>query len=227
MSLIQLRNELESFCRNRGVVAFGITEMKCVNTDDTALAPETFTRLPFAISLAVRLSSEVLATLTNHPNILYEHHYRQLNFTLDRIALELVWRLQQSEYNALPIPASQIVDWKNQRGHLSHKRIAIAAGLGWLGRNNLLVTPEFGAQVRLVTILTDLPLEAGSKINQDCGNCYRCVEICPAQAIKENPADFDHHACFEKLKEFQRQRYVHQFICGLCVRACAGPNPYR
>lgn len=227
MSLIQLRTELESFCRNRGVVAFGVAAIKDVNTSDSSLAPGTFVRLPFAISLAVRLSSEVLATLTDHPNILYEHHYRQLNFALDRIALELVWRLQQSGYNALPIPASQITDWETQRGHLSHKRVAIAAGLGWLGRNNLLVTPEFGAQVRLITILTDLPLEPASPLKQNCGNCYQCVEICPAQAIKESPADFDHRVCFEKLKEFQRQRFVHQFICGLCVRACPGPNPYR
>lgn len=227
MSLIQLRTELESFCRNRGVVAFGVAEMKDINTSDAALPPETFTRLPFAISLAVPLSSEVLATLTDHPNILYEHHYRQLNFALDRIALELVWRLQQSGYNALPIPASQIVDWENQRAHLSHKRVALAAGLGWLGRNNLLITPEFGAQVRLVTVLTDLPLDPGAPLKQDCGSCYRCVEVCPAQAIKENPAEFDHRACFEKLKEFQRQHFVHQFICGLCVRACPGQNTYR
>lgn len=227
MSLIQLRTELESFCRNRGVVAFGVAAIKDVNTSDSSLAPETFARLPFAISLAIRLSSEILATLTDHPNILYEHHYRQLNFALDRIALELVWRLQQSGYNALPIPASQITDWETQRGHLSHKRVAIAAGLGWLGRNNLLVTPEFGAQVRLITILTDLPLESASPLKQDCGNCYQCVEICPAQAIKESPADFDHRACFEKLKEFQCHRFVHQLICGLCVRACLGANPYR
>lgn len=226
MSLIQLRTELESLCRSRGVVAFGVAETARLHPASSALPAETFTRLPFALSLAVRVSPEVLATLAGHPNRLYEHHYRQLNFALDRIALEVVWRLSQAGYRALPIPASQLVDWENQRGHLSHKQVALAAGLGWLGRNNLLVTPEFGAQVRLVTVLTDLPLEPGAPLSRDCGECYRCIEVCPARAIKEKPEEFDHRACFEKLKEFQRKRLVAQYICGLCVRACPGTNPY-
>ncbi len=222
MSLIQLRAELESFCRNRGVVAFGVAETRDINTTDSFLPAETFTRLPYCISLALRLSGEVLNTLSDHPTPLYEHHYRQVNFALDRIALELTWKLQQAGYNALPIPASQIVDWENQRAHLSHKRVALAAGIGWLGRNNLIVTPELGSQVRLVTVLTDFPLDPGAPLQQDCGSCYNCLAVCPAQAIKEKPEEFDHHACMEKLKEFQRQRFVNQFICGLCVRACPG-----
>ncbi len=224
MSLIQLRSELEAFSRGRGISLFGVAELNQVNTDEFLLPRDTFQRLPFAISLAVRVAPETLATITDRPTPLYEHHYRQLNFALDRIALELVWRLLQLGYTGLAIPASQIVDWENQRAHLSHKRIAIAAGIGFLGRNNLLVTPEFGAQVRLVTVLTDLPLDPGAPLKQDCGNCYRCLAVCPAKAIKENPAEFDHRACLEKLKEFQRQRFVNQFICGLCVRACA-PSP--
>ncbi|MGQ9708551.1 MAG: 4Fe-4S double cluster binding domain-containing protein [bacterium] len=222
MSLIHFRTELEALCRNREVVLFGVARLTQIKTDDFLLPPETITHLPFALCLGMRLSSAVLDRLTDHPDLLYEHHYRQLNFALDRVALELTNRLQNWGYNALPIPASQVIDWQNRRAHLSHKRVAISAGLGWLGRNNLLVTPEFGAQVRLVTILTDLPMEPGVPLKQDCGNCRRCIAACPANAIKEEPEDFDHLGCFEKLKGFQRDHYVHQFICGLCVRACSG-----
>ncbi|MEO0071145.1 MAG: reductive dehalogenase domain-containing protein [candidate division WOR-3 bacterium] len=222
MSLIQLRSDLETFCRSRGVVAFGVAELKSIKIEDFLLPKETLNRMPFAISLVMRLSYEVLITITDHPNQLYEHHYRQVNFALDRVALEVANRLQQSGYRALPVPASQIVDWQNQRGHLSHKRIAIASGLGWLGRNNLLVTPEFGAQVRLVTVLTDFPLEPGAPLSGNCGTCRGCIPACPAKAIKESAKDFDFRACFEKLKEFQRLRYVNQFICGICVRVCRG-----
>lgn len=222
MSLIQLRTELESLCRARGIALFGIADLRKMKTDDFLLPQETFQKLPYALSLAIPLSKPVLDLLTDHPNLLYEHHYRQLNFTLDRVALDLTLYLQNYDYAALPIPASQVVDWQNQRGHLSHKRIAIAAGLGWRGRNNLLVTPKYGAQVRLVTILTDLELEPGIPLNQDCGQCQRCITACPANAIREKPEEFDHQACFQKLKEFQRQHYVHQFICGLCVSVC-GP----
>lgn len=220
MSLVQIRAELETLCRSRGAVCFGIAELAQVKTDDFLLPSETIARLPYAISIGLPVFPEVLATLTDHPNQLYEHHYRQVNFALDRLALEVGNRIHQLAYNALPIPASQIVDWERQRGHLSHKRIAIAAGLGWLGRNNLVVTPEFGAAVRLVTVLTDLRLEPGSPLTANCGDCRRCLAACPANAIKERPEDFDHEACFQLLKEFQRKRFVSQFICGLCVQAC-------
>jgi len=222
MSLIQLRAELEALCRNRGAVGFGVAELSQLRTDDSLLPAETLQRLPYAISIAMRVSPMVLATLTDHPNLLYEHHYRQINFALDRLALAVANRLQQLDYGALPIPASQLVDWEGQRAHLSHKRVALAAGLGWLGRNNLVVTPDYGAQVRLVTVLTDLRLEPGSPLSQDCGSCQACLAVCPAQAIKLSPEQFDHQRCFELLKEFQRKRFVSQFICGLCVRACPG-----
>ncbi|MEO0082378.1 MAG: reductive dehalogenase domain-containing protein, partial [candidate division WOR-3 bacterium] len=181
------------------------------------------------------------ATLDGRPNQLYEHHYRQLNFALDRLALALTEHIQSLGKKALPIPASQIVDWQNQRGHLSHKRVAVAAGLGWLGRNNLLVTPEFGAQVRLVTVLTDLPPEGditrfhpgnwervpSPEQPSACDSCRACIAACPAHAVGETPADFNHLACYEQLKEFQRRRYVSQYICGLCVRACTGTKHQR
>jgi epoxyqueuosine reductase QueG len=123
---------------------------------------------------------------------------------------------------ALPIPASQIIDWERQQAHLSHKKIGRLAGLGWIGRNNLLVNPEFGAQFRLVTVLTNMPLKPDKPLESDCGECRRCLSCCPAAAIKEKQEDFDHKACFNKLKEFRRSGIVSQFICGVCVKACRG-----
>ncbi|MEO0087241.1 MAG: 4Fe-4S double cluster binding domain-containing protein, partial [candidate division WOR-3 bacterium] len=60
--------------------------------------------------------------------------------------------------------------------------------------------------------------------NLDCGDCYACINICPAGAIKEKKEDFDHLKCFEKLKEFQKKGYVGQYICGLCVKVCKGKS---
>jgi len=238
--------EIRQLCLEGGAVIVGACRLADVRTDDVLLPKAVLDRLPFAISMAMGVSSTVLDSLEDRPNQLYEHHYRQVNFALDRLALALANRVQAQGCAALPIPASQLVDWQNQRGHLSHKRVAVAAGLGWLGRNNLLVTPEYGAQVRLVTVLTDLPLETrletmdrGQPAHHDsesgvrspkpkvpapssCGSCRACVSACPAHAIAETPAEFNHQACFELLKEFQRKRFVSQHICGLCVRACRG-----
>ncbi len=216
------REALAELCRSRGAVGFGVCRLSDIRTDDFLLPAQTLLDLPFAVSVALHLSPAVLGTLEDHPNQLYEHHYRQVNFALDRLALDLASVIQNLGAQALPVAASQLVDWQNQRGHLSHKRIAVGAGLGWLGRNNLLVTPRFGAQVRLVTVLTDLELEPDRPLENGCGSCHACVSACPAKAIGETPAEFKHLDCFALLKEFQTKRYVSQYICGLCVRAC-GP----
>jgi epoxyqueuosine reductase QueG len=122
----------------------------------------------------------------------------------------------------LPIPASQIVDWKNQRGHLSHKHVSRLAGLGWIGRNNLLVNEKFGSRIRLLTILTDLPLATDSPLSKDCGSCRACQSVCPVGAIKDRPEDFDHLQCYEQLKVFSKTLHFSHHICGICVKACRG-----
>jgi epoxyqueuosine reductase QueG len=114
------------------------------------------------------------------------------------------------------------VDWQKQSAHLSHKKIGYLAGIGWMGRNNLLVNERLGSQFRLVTILTNMPLRVNSPSRKDCGDCRLCVRICPARAIKDNPSDFEHLMCFEKLREFQKQKLVDQYICGVCVKVCKG-----
>jgi epoxyqueuosine reductase QueG len=218
------RETLEDLCRSRAAVGFGVCRLSDIRTDDFLLPAQTIRDLPLAVSVALHLSPAVLGTLEDHPNQLYEHHYRQVNFALDRLALDLATLIQSFGAQALPIAASQLVDWQNQRGHLSHKRIAVGAGLGWLGRNNLLVTPRFGAQVRLVTVLTDLNLASDRPVEDGCAECRACVSACPAHAIGESAAEFKHLDCFALLKEFQSKRYVSQYICGLCVRACSGSD---
>jgi epoxyqueuosine reductase QueG len=208
-----------------GAVSFGLADLGQVETSDFLLEPEVLARFKTAISIAVPVSRTVLATIREHPNQVYFHHYRQLNALLDRIALKVAQALERAGHCALPVAASQIVDWQNQRAHVSHKRIAAAAGLGWIGRNNLLVTPEHGSQVRLVTVLTDVPFETThysllTTHSSACASCRACIAVCPAKAIKESAKDFDHQACFAQLKEFQRQGFVGQYVCGICVRAC-------
>jgi epoxyqueuosine reductase len=181
-------------------------------------------RFDRAISLAKRLLDPVIEDIKDSPTLLYFHHYRQLNFFLDRGAFLLSSRIQDRGFQALPIPASQMIDWDKQRSHVSHKIVGRLAGLGWTGRNNLLVNPQLGSRHRLVTILTDMPLEPDEVLDRGCGKCMACLETCPAQAIKEDKEDFDHWACFDKLKEFRRQGVVGQHICGVCVKACKGPK---
>ena len=200
---------------------FGVAGIKEIK-HDFALAKKVLDKFDKAISLGVRLSSSVLEEIENAPTKLYFYHYKTANALLDQLTLRVANFIQQKGFLALPIPASQIVDWQKQTGHLSHKKIGELAGLGWIGRNNLLVNKNLGSQFRLSTILTDMPLRLDSPIKENCGHCRSCVIMCPAGAIKENPPDFDRIKCLEKLKEFQKQRLVDQYICGVCVNACGG-----
>jgi epoxyqueuosine reductase len=220
-----LAESLRAFVRAAGADLFGIADITSVR-DGFLLERETRDRFDRALSLGKQLSAGVLDDLRDGPTALYMHHYRQVNLLLDRAALLTAGFIQDHGYRALPIAASQIIDWDNQKAHVPHKKVGELAGLGWLGRSNLLVHPEFGSQFRLVTILTDAPLAAAAPLEMDCGPCRRCISVCPAQAIKDTRDEFEHRACFEKLKEFRRMGLVGQSICGLCLKACPGtPKP--
>lgn len=216
------RTRVEAKAREQGIDLVGIADLTGERPAVHHLPPDLVAVFDRAVCLAVRVSPTVLATVRDGPNHLYYHHYRQLNFLLDRAALAVAREIEALGYRALAVAASQIIDWTHQLGHVSHKDVARLGGLGWRGRNNLLVTPAYGAQVRLVTVLTDLPLEPASPLGQDCGACRRCLAVCPAGAIHEQPTAFDHQACFAKLKEFGKTRGIGQYICGLCVAACPG-----
>ena len=213
--------KLKNFALEQGISLFGVADITNIR-EEFLLDKNLKSQFQNAISLGKRLLDSVLEDILDRPTPLYFHHYRQVNFFLDRTAFLLSSYIQELGFEALPIPASQIIDWEKQRAHLSHKKVGYLAGLGWIGRNNLLVNPEFKARFRLVTVLTDMPLEADRPLNKDCGKCRKCLEPCPAQAIKEQKEDFDHWACFEKLKEFRKLGIVGQHICGVCVKACSG-----
>jgi len=213
--------ELKKIALEEGADLFGVADIGKIK-NKFMLSQDLLKKLDKAVCLGVRLSESILAQIKDAPTKIYFHHYRTVNSALDQAALKINNHIQRKGYLSLPIPASQIIDWENQKAHLSHKEIGRLAGLGWVGRNNLLVNARLGSQFRIVTILTDMPLKTDKPTKEDCGKCRLCVRICPAGAIKENPEDFDHQACFEKLKEFQKQRLVDQYICGVCVKACKG-----
>ena len=227
-------DELKGIALSEGISAFGAGRTDDLRIHFDALSPDYTEGLLYGISIAVRVSDSVLSGVIVGPTRHYLHHYKMLNLLLDQTALKLTLAIQERGYNALPIPASQIIDWEKQTAHLSHKMIALRAGIGWIGRNNLLVHPEFGSKIRLATVLTDMPLKTnnppsppfskggmgGLLEEENCAGCRKCIEICPVSAIKETHAEWNKAACLEKLKYFAKAHNVGQYICGLCVKVC-------
>lgn len=226
-----------------GMDVFGVADVSSLWEEGIHVEPkEAFRHLAYGIVMGHRLSKSVLASIVDGPSLLYKHHYQRVNLLLDAAALRVAGEIQSWGYEALPIAASQVTDWERLLGHLSHRSVGALAGLGWIGRSSLLVHPRFGAQVRYVTVLTDLPLplqpiaECGGSeletrnsqletaVGMDCGECRRCIEVCPAKAIGERREDFRVRLCYEKLKEFSRQPGIGVHICGLCVKVCEGSD---
>lgn len=188
--------------------------------------------MPFthAVVIAVAVSADVFAQIKQEPTPLYLHHYLAANTLLDDINLRLQRKLIQEGYRALAIPASQTVDKVNWRGHISHKAMAKAAGLGWQGKSLLLVTPKFGPRVRLATLLTNAPLEADPLLPNRCGKCHKCHDACPAGAIKgaswadhpETREEALHFSrCLAKVNEdFAKRPEIGKPICGVCISVC-------
>ncbi|RJQ51045.1 MAG: epoxyqueuosine reductase [Nitrospiraceae bacterium] len=213
-------NELKDIAVSAGLTAFGVGHIEDLRPHFDALPMDQTEKLSCGISIGARVSASVLKSCITGPTRHYLHHYKMLNLLLDQTALKISLALQDKGYNALPVPASQIVDWEKQTAHLSHKMVALRAGIGWIGRNNLLVHPAAGSGIRIATVLTDMPLQTDKPLEKDCGSCRKCMEICPVSAIKESYKEWDKAACLEKLKYFARAHNVGQYICGLCVKAC-------
>lgn len=210
---------LNDLALREGLALFGVADVTGIR--DSFLLPDAVrTRFTRAIAAGVRLSRAVLQTVEGAPNQHYYFHYQRANILLDQTAIKLTAWLQARGWEAMPIPASQVIDWDKQLGSVSHREIARRAGLGWMGRNNLLVNPLYGSQVRYLTVLTDAPLPADAPTAEGCGECRRCAAACPAGAIAD--AGFNRDACHQKLKEFTKTQRIGQMICGVCVKECRG-----
>jgi len=211
----EIETKIENMVKKEGIVVLGYANLE--NVPLPALARG----LTYGISLGYRLSDVIINAIVDSPTRDYLHHYRQINLLLDQTALKVASIIQHEGYNALPVPASQITDWKEIRGSISHKLIAAKAGVSWIGRSSLAVHPDYGARVRYVSILTDLPLSTSKLMDFGCGNCKRCIEICPCGAIKETADKFDRKACLEQLRLFAKSENLGtHYICGLCVKVC-------
>jgi epoxyqueuosine reductase QueG len=188
---------------------------------------EPFTR---AVSIAVQLPVAAFEMIVDQPTPVYSNIYNTANRLLDEIAFKTAVMLQKDGYESMPVPASQLLDWEKLYGAISHKAVARIAGLGWQGKNLLLITPQYGSRVRLVTVLTNAPLLPDKPMANRCGKCMQCRDACPVAAIKgvstkdnystrEEALHFDR--CATKLiEEFAKLDGIGSPICGICIKAC-------
>jgi epoxyqueuosine reductase len=68
-------------------------------------------------------------------------------------------------------------------GELSDRAVAERAGIGWSGKNCAIITPEYGSYVYLGEMITSIPFEPDIPLEDQCGNCNKCIEACPTGAL--------------------------------------------
>jgi epoxyqueuosine reductase len=109
----------------------------------------------------------------------------------------------------------------------THKIAATSAGLGWIGKNGLLISETYGPRLSLATVLTDAPLEVDEPVESGlCGDCSLCVEFCPSAAITGNEwSRFDPFVELIRKDSCSSHKKTRRPVngkpnCGLCINIC-------
>ncbi len=208
----------------KNIILWGVADLREFSTP----LDETGQKFPFAISWAIPMNPQIMIGIQNGPNQAYADEYARVNDRINELsealASELIVRGSQSK----ALAASHRSDPVNIKGDFPHKTAATRAGLGWIGRHCQLITRPFGSWVRLGTVFTDLELPLGSPIEKSfCGRCMRCVEACPANALKGNawhpgiPREelLTVQICDQWKKDHYSQ-YHEGHNCGICSAVC-------
>lgn len=187
--------------------------------DITSLTLEENRGYPYAILLIKALPKEYIDKLNRETETDYTVFVNSEN-TTDELADKLAAVIQKEGYKAISQSENGIgirgeYDEKTKSSILPHKKIAIMTGVGWIGKNNLLVTEKYGAAFSMCSVLTDMPLYAErtkAVLSNRCGDCNLCARICPVQAIhgkKWKPG-------------ISREDIVDVYRCVTCLKCLAG-----
>jgi epoxyqueuosine reductase QueG len=185
-------------------------------------------RLPFALSWVIPMDPQIMAGIQTGPNQAYAEEYTRVNNRINEIAQMLADTLKSRSFGALDLAASDRTDKIHIKGDFPHKTAATRAGLGWIGRHCQLITRPYGSWVRLGTVFTDMELPFGSPMQRHfCGRCVRCVEACPAKALKgsawypglSRKKILDVTAC-DRWKKENYFQFHKGHNCGICSAVC-------
>jgi epoxyqueuosine reductase QueG len=197
----KLRNicgdKFQSFMKNGSIICIGIAYpehiIDCIN---------------------VKLSN---GTVDKDAWNIYAKEYNKLNRLLNSISKKIA-----DKFGGIPIPAtvegmiSEVKDVKDYYGMtVSHRVIAENAGLGWRGKNELIVNEKFSCAMRFASVITNLPLIHGKKVDTSCGECEACLEVC---SFLKNKGKLENYR--ENCRRYMVKLGVEDEVCGKCIKAC-------
>lgn len=217
----KLEKEMAQITASHGCTLYGYADLE-------GLTPDKLAGFHRGISFVFQMEPRIMDQLSQGPTDAYAVLYAQVNLRIDALAAEVVRALQRAGHQAWALPSSARTDPVNIRGDFQHKTAATRAGLGWVGKNCQLLTKPWGPWVRLGTVLTDAPLLPAEPIKKSlCGKCTKCIEACPAEALKgsswhpgvERDVILDAWSC-DRYKKTHFQKFHGGHTCGICTQAC-------
>jgi len=153
----------------------------------------------------------------------YAREYRRLNEALN----EACDRLAQ-EVDGIPLPATtsgiaaEIEHVEDYYGMaVSHRVAAERAGIGWRGKNELIVHPGYSCAIRLASVVTEVPLERTAPSEGGCGDCRACLDACNFLRYKDRLDNYR-----EQCRRYIVALGLEGEVCGMCVRACYRDSVY-
>jgi epoxyqueuosine reductase len=228
----ELWKEIGALAAREEAEYFGVADLAPAHDFILMTGGPAVAAYPCCVTLGIVLLDAVVDLLPDKDRHGNAEHYRMhaydiVNSRLEAVASKAANLIQRCGYRALPMNKMVKAEGKPLTAVFSHKLGAHLAGLGWIGKNCMLITPSHGPRVRWASILTDAPLVAtGSSMHQRCGGCMECVNICTAQAytgrnfVESEPREmrFDAAKCNEYLNALEAAGKPR--VCGLCLYVC-------
>jgi epoxyqueuosine reductase QueG len=184
---------------------------------------------PMAVSFGVALTPAIVAGIADGPTEEYAAEYARLNSRISQMAQDTADFLQSLGWRTQARPATGDWDLTTLRAPFQHKTAATLAGLGWVGKCALLVTPDYGSAIRWGSVLTNAPLPAGTPQTESrCGDCAACVNVCPGQACTgkawrqgmRREEFWNPTACQAGMYKVSMARLHRPSVCGMCIAVC-------
>lgn len=190
---------------------------------------------PVGIAVAIPMPRDIVRALADAPTKEYLAAYPRVNAVLDACVSAGESFLRERGYAAYAQTLSRIHADTERRTAVPHKTVAVHAGLGWIGKNCLLINPDYGPMLMLTSLLTDAPLRCTEPVVESrCGGCTRCVEACPAHALhgtlwragmpREKIVDVE--LCARKRAEIMLASGLERPMCSRCIGRCTYTQRY-
>ncbi len=165
----------------------------------------------------------------------FEQGIQSAKGRVEEVVAEIEQILQKHQIKYWVPPAEQENETE-LRALFSFKTAAARAGIGWFGKNDVIITERYGPRVRLSAILIDEIFAYGQPITVGrCPeDCTKCIDICPCKALKNRQWSIEKDR--SKIIDYQKcNRMRSAFIkklgrknaCGLCMAACPIGRPVR